>query len=120
MFDRVPHIYYYIPPCPACGSRKTGRYVRQPLTAGDRRFVETESLRNGELVRFAPHVPEKNAYCEECGHEWTHAVSVRLVPRERIMEEQAARGTAAKYASYLESSSGKKRSALGKIFGFLP
>ena len=120
MFDRVPQIYYYVPPCPACGSRKTGRYVRKPLTAGDMRFVETESLRNGELIRFASHVPDKNAYCEDCGHEWECGISARLVPRGMIMEERAARGTAAKYAAYLESSSGKKRSVFGKIFGFLP
>ena len=71
MLERVPQIYYYVPPCPACLSRKTGRYVRQPLMAGDMRYVEKESLRNGELVRFAGRIPEKNAYCEDCGHEFS-------------------------------------------------
>ena len=84
MFDRIPHIYYYVPPCPACGSRKTGRYVRQPLTAGDMRFVEVESLRSGELIRFAPRIPEKNVYCEDCGHEWACSIRASLMPRERI------------------------------------
>lgn len=120
MIERVPRIYYYVPPCPSCGSRKTGRYVRQPLTAADMRYVETESLKNGELVRFAPRVPEKNAYCEDCGHEWACGISARLVPRERIMEEQAARGSAARYAAYMEHSPRKKKSIFGRIFGFLP
>jgi hypothetical protein len=120
MFDRIPHIYYYVPPCPACGSRKTGRYVRQPLTAGDMRFVEVESLRSGELIRFAPRIPEKNVYCEDCGHEWACSIRASLMPRERIMEEQTARGSAEKYAACMERSPGKKKSVFGKIFGFLP
>ena len=120
MFERIPHIYYYVPPCPACGSRKTGRYVRQPLTAADIRFVETESLRSGELVRLAARIPEKNAYCEDCGHEWACSISARLLPQERIAEEQVTRGTAAKYAAYMENRPGKKKSVFGRIFGFLP
>ena len=120
MHNGVPHIYYYVPPCPACRSRKTGRYVRQPLTAGGMRYVERESLKSGELVRFAPRVPEKNAYCEDCGHEWACSVSARLMARDRITEEQAARGTAAKYAACLEHGTGKRKGVLGRISGLLP
>ena len=120
MIERIPRIYYYVPPCPECGSRKTGRYMRQPLTAGDMRYVEKESLRNGELVRFAWRVPVKNAYCEECGCEWESTISASMVTRERIMEEQAVRGSAAKYAAFLEERPGKRKSVLGKIFGLLP
>ena len=120
MLERVPQIYYYVPPCPACLSRKTGRYVRQPLMTGDMRYVEKESLRNGELVRFAGRIPEKNAYCEDCGHEWACSISVRLMSREKIMEEQAARGTDAKYAECLERHPGRRKSIFGRIFGFLP
>ena len=118
MFERIPHIYYYVPPCPVCGSRKTGRYVRQPLTTGDMLYVERESLRNGELVRFAVHIPEKNAYCDECGYEWGCSIRARLMPRERIIEEQAARDSAAMYAACLGRSPVKK-SFLKRITGIL-
>ena len=39
---------------------------------------------------------------------------------EKIMEEQAARGTDAKYAECLERHPGKRKSIFGRIFGFLP
>lgn len=118
MFERIPAVYYYVPPCPVCGSRKTGRYVRQPLTTGDMLYVERESLRNGELVRFAVHIPEKNAYCDDCGHEWECRIRAHLMPREKIIEEQTARDSAARYAACLDKSPGKK-SLFRRIKGIL-
>lgn len=78
------------------------------------------SLMNGELIRFVPWPPEKNAYCEECGHEWAQDVRVSWVLPERITEEIRERGTDDAYAKYNAENPKKKKTILGKICGFLP
>ena len=119
--EKIPHIYYYVDPCPKCGSRKTGRYVRRAATQDDARYIMEESLRNGELIRFAGWlVPKNNAYCEDCGHEWPCRIQGKPMTEKEVMEEKAARGTNAKYAEYTAANPRKKKSFFGKIFGFLP
>jgi len=120
MPDRIPHIYYYVPPCPACGSRKTGRYVRRPIWKEDAWYVESRSLRCGELVRLTAFVPYDNAYCEECGGEWHKRIEPRLMNSAAIQEEKKARGTEEKYAAFLEQNPARKKSFAGRIFGLLP
>ena len=117
--------YYNIPPCPKCGSRRTGRYIREPsipLIEGrdSRDYTIKECLLHGELVRLAPHVPLNNAYCEDCGYEWKQDVRVSIVPRSRIDEEIEARGTMKAYNKYREENPKRKKTIFGKIFGFLP
>lgn len=120
MFD-VRHIYYYVPPCPKCGSRRTGRYMRQPrVFPGDQWYVQTESLGSGELVRFAKRVPDNNCYCEDCGNEWHHLVTSRFMTEAEIQEEKKARCTNERYYRYLEENPKKKKTIFGKIFSFLP
>ena len=115
-----PQIYYYVPACPECGSKRTGRYIRLPLGQGNARYVEEESLKHGELVRFAVKVPQKNAYCEECGNEWHQEVHAVLVTGKELGEESAARGANARYAEFLKTHPAKRKTIFGKIFGFLP
>ena len=112
-----PVPYYYVPPCPECGSPVTGHYVRQPFTASYIRYVKEDSLRHGELVRTVPHVPEKNAYCEACGYEWTQDIPLRLMPASRVEEEKRLRGIAVKYASFQEHNP-KKKPIWRKFTGF--
>ena len=45
---------------------------------------------------------------------------ILYITDDAIMEEQAVRGSAAKYAAFLEERPGKRKSVLGKIFGLLP
>ena len=86
---KVPQ--YYVPPCPACKSRCTGRYMRKPLMEGW--YVEEKSLENAEIVRFVKREPVKNCFCVDCGHEWGQMVSVRFITKEELEEEKEARGT---------------------------
>lgn len=112
-----PTLYYYVPPCPECGSRITGRYVRQPFTSNYIRYVKDESLKHGELVRLVPSVPFDNAFCETCGHEWPENVYARIMPACDVEEEKRLRGTAGRYAEFQEKNP-KKRPIWRKFTGF--
>ncbi len=120
MLEKIPHIYYYVPPCPECGSRKTGRYVRKPLTSADAWYVETQSLQNGELIRFAKNVPFENAYCEDCGNKWHVLVRACLKTAAEIQDEIEVRGSKEQYEQYIAENPKKKKSFMGKICGLLP
>lgn len=112
--------YYYVPPCPNCGSRVTGRYVKEPRKKEDMLYTERESLKHGELIKFLPFVPRTNAYCEECGYEWAQTVDAKWISRERIEEEKRVRGTNRRYVEFMKENPKKKPSFLHKICGFLP
>lgn len=116
---KIPTIYYYVPPCPVCKSRRTGRYIKEPFTEEDKSYAVRESLKHGELVRICPSVPIKNAYCEDCGHEWPAHIYARLWDREKVREEMEARNTIKEYAQYQKDNPRKKRTLIGKITGFI-
>lgn len=117
---KIKHFYYYVPPCPKCGSRITGRYVKQPRKQDDAEYMQRESLKHGELIRFVPSEPTKNCYCEECEYEWGHKVQMYLISKERMNEEIEVRDTLSLYREFNEKYPRKKKSFFGRIFGFLP
>ena len=84
--------YYYIPPCPRCGSRMTGRYVVGNNTY-DYEWMINESLRNGELISITDFEPENNAYCADCDYEWESPVQLKMLSIEQINEEKRERHT---------------------------
>lgn len=90
--DRIPTSYYYVPPCPVCGSRMTGRFIKQHNDV-DTQFAIKESLRHGELVSPVSEIPEKNLFCVECGHTWSGPVPMRFISHAEMMEEREARNT---------------------------
>ena len=49
-------IYYYIPTCPDCGSRRTGKYVKEPSSAETAQYIMRQSLRHGADY-LLPEVP---------------------------------------------------------------
>ena len=99
------HFYYYVPPCPKCGSRKTGRYMRMPFTGSG--YTKEDSLKNGEWVRFAKEEPINNCFCMTCGMQWPGKVRLKWWPFERIQEEIKARETEPAYKQML-AEKGKK------------
>ena len=114
---KIPAIYYYVPPCPECGSRKTGRYVSRSITQEDTNYMIKESLKHGELVRIRNPVPINNAYCEECGHEWPQIIRARLWDTEKVEEETCARGTFEKYEQFCIEN--PKRNMLQRFMGVI-
>lgn len=84
--------YYYVPPCPNCQSRKTGRYVKNPVVKQDKGYIFEESLKNGEIVEETDIVPVENAFCCDCGYEWScYIETIWLTPQE-ILKQKRARG----------------------------
>jgi len=116
----VRHPYYYIPPCPKCGSRRTGRYIKE--TRGSQ-YIEEESLRHGEIVRFAMSEPVKNAFCVDCDYTWGCTPQLKFWTTDRIQEEIEARTTEEAYqelkAYNRETEAGIKRSKGRGLIHFL-
>lgn len=124
LFDRLvilynmrPVLYYYVPECPKCGSHMTGRYVRRPITKRDIWYVQSESLKHGELVRMVDKVPIENAYCEECGAQWPAHIYGTFIPAWKAEEEKKKRDTLARYTDYLDANP-RKKPFWGKVTGF--
>ena len=87
--------YHYVPPCPKCGSYKTGRFYYVSTTFQKIERMIAENMRYGELSRievgFGDEL-EHNAYCEECGVQWRANIEELPLTDERILEEMKRRG----------------------------
>lgn len=112
-----PCLYYYVPPCPECGSNITGRYVRKPFTKADIRYVKNESLKHGEIIRMTEKVPVANAFCETCGHEWPEHIYARIVPMWMAEEEKTKRRTRAMYVKF-QKENPRRRPFWSRFTGF--
>lgn len=89
--DIIKKPYYYVPPCPYCGSYVTGRYVKKYTYENG--WVTMESLRNGEIVKEVYEIPNDNCFCEECGFEWPYPVTMKMMSLNQIKKEKLARQT---------------------------
>ena len=104
---RMRYPYKYVEPCPKCGSRCTGRYIKEPMTETDMEYIELESLKHGEIVRFMPKEPIENAFCVECGHRWGYTARTVYLTKEEMEEEINTRGTEMAYKELREEISNK-------------
>ncbi len=107
--DLKIHIYKYVPPCPNCGSLCTGRYVKMPISEKDRDYMERETLKYGEVIRFVPKIPGKNLFCVDCDHKWHGSVETRRYSRKEIDKEVEDRGTYDAYLEIIEEQEEKKK-----------
>ena len=91
-FPKIRFPYYYVPPCPKCGSMETGRIVKQPGSHAD--YTMMASLKNGEIIMFDPSPsPTDNLFCLHCGNVWTGEVTLRMLSKSQISYEAKKRGT---------------------------
>ena len=109
------HLYYYVPPCPRCHSRKTGHYIKTPLSGSG--YTKEQSLKMGELVRFVPREPFENAFCVNCGYEWPARIETKFWNDTQIQEERKVRGTEELYQRLLEQKEGREERR--GLFSFL-
>ena len=85
--------YHYVPPCPKCGSYKTGRfiYINNQI---DVEKIIANNLKKGELSQvqlgFGDEL-EYNAYCEDCGIRWMAKIEELPLTEERIKTEAKKR-----------------------------
>ena len=114
--EDMKSIYYYMPPCPRCGSEITGRYIQRPLVKAD--YMVLESLKNGEIVELRKKVPDKNAFCKSCGFEWREAPRVVWIDEDEKEYERAHRKTEKMMQEYIDAHhiDVYKKPILGGIF----
>ena len=87
--------YHYVPPCPRCGSLKTGRFFYVTNTAFGVEKTIADNLKYGELVRVVTGFGDEleyNAYCEDCGIKWMAKIEECKLTDERIAQECKDRG----------------------------
>lgn len=91
--------YMYVPPCPRCGSKKTGYIINSfDMIQQD---LDTEKIRrllNGELVELNKFVSdEKTLFCNECLIQWRGEPTVRYLTYEEVEKEKEERGITEEY-----------------------
>ncbi len=110
--------YYYVPPCPECGSKKTGKIILSHDADTDQYIVET-ALKNGELTTIQDEYPfGNNLYCDDCGFTWWGRSKLMWVSPGKILEEKTARGTVELLDKIKDTSKPKKKSGLQKFLVF--
>ena len=86
--------YHYVPPCPKCGSKKTGRYIYVLNTININKLI-ADNLKCGELTKpvvgFGDDI-EVNAYCEECDTQWFAKIEEFPLSKKIIEKESKDRG----------------------------
>lgn len=113
------HPYKYIEPCPECNSYVTGRYMKEPITESDMEYIERESLKHGEIVRFAPREPELNCFCVECGYKWRYTPRTIYLTKVEMENEIERRGTHQAYLELQKEISEKETLSGNRKKGFL-
>ena len=112
--------YYYVPPCPCCGSHITGKFVKMRGTY-ETDWMINEALRNGELIAPVPEVLEHTAYCVECDHTWNAYIPMKMLTQEEIQQQKILRMTneilSARYAQIKELEKKKNKSPIIGSFG---
>ena len=90
--DIIRKPYYFVPPCPQCGSPVTGRYVAMRMC---KEWIIEDSLRHGEYVRQADVDDQRGmAFCLNCNFEWPEDVPVRWITLRDISHQKIIRHTA--------------------------
>ena len=103
-FISVPTLYSYVPTCPACGSPRTGRYVR--MTPFTEEYTQLEALRYGEIIQPAgerKHL-EGELFCVTCGNIWRGKTEKRRLSPFELAREKELRGTAQLYEAACRKS----------------
>lgn len=96
-FISVPTLYIYVPTCPACGSPRTGRYVR--MTPFTEEYTRLEALRYGEIIEPAGNLKhlEGELFCLTCGNIWRGKIEKRRLSPFELAREKELRGTTQLY-----------------------
>ena len=88
--NRLKKPYYYVPPCPNCGSFITGRFVKA-RNDYDADWLIDESLRHGEIVSPVPDVLSENCFCCDCNATFTGIVKMQWLSLNELDEQKLKR-----------------------------
>ncbi len=87
------HPYYEVPPCPSCGSVRTGYFVKRAKKDIDNNWIIDNALKNGELISLVDSTQEDDFFCLNCDYTWPGVLGMQLKSREFIDQEATKRGT---------------------------
>ena len=109
--DTIKYPYTYVPPCPCCGSRMTGRYVKQKrhYTQKDVAWYMEESYKNGEIIVFVPLIEDDTAFCFNCEYRWPARIQNVMLTKKEIEKEKAERHTLELYEDLTEDDPDKNK-----------
>lgn len=86
--------YYYVPPCPKCNSKITGRFMKELPSAYDNDWRMRECLSNGEIIAAKKTLKgNENCFCVKCGHTYPAIVSLKFMSKYKIEQEKEDRKT---------------------------
>ena len=88
--NKLKKPYYYVPPCPNCGSLITGRFVKA-RNDYDADWLIDESLRHGEIVSPVPDVLSENCFCCDCNQTFTGIVKMQWMSLDELDEQKLKR-----------------------------
>lgn len=114
------HSYKFVPPCPKCGSYCVGRYVKEPFREEDAKYMERESLKHGEIIRFCDRIPRDNFFCVDCDNEWHGLAETKWYTRDELENEIKRRDTRGAYYELMEEEAeekDKKKTVMDRIQG---
>lgn len=115
IFDFIRKPYYYVPPCPRCGSPVTGRYVTMWMC---KKWIIEDSLYHGEYVRQADGDDLRDkAFCLDCNYIWPEEARLKWMTLNEIKKQKAIRHTCETFESiYAKRKVKKEKTWFSKWF----
>ena len=92
LYNKVKKPYYYVGPCPECGSFETGRFIKYKDVTNTEWMIN-EALRNGELIEPLPEVTFHNCFCNACGIVWHEEIELKMATLQEIKNQKELRDT---------------------------
>ena len=111
------HPYYYVSPCPNCGSTMTGRIVKNRRDA-DIDWAIVTALRNGEIVVPVDDPGKENACCLECDHIWCEPIELTFITSEERKRQKSLRNTRSLLDEKSKVLKEEKMNEKGPFLGF--
>ncbi len=90
--NTIKRPYYYVPPCPSCGSPMTGRIIKRGKEA-DVDWAVVTALKNGEIIVPVDDPGIENACCLECDFAWSVPIEMSFETSEYISRQKDIRHT---------------------------
>ena len=106
-----PH--YSVPPCPSCGSYRTGYFVRKSKNEKNNQFIIDSALKNGELVSLTTEDGD-DFFCVDCDYTWPGILEMKLTNKETLERESELRGSGALWEEIKKEREAKEEEAAPK------
>ena len=118
--DHIKKPYYYVPPCPDCGSSVTGRFIIGAEN-NTNEWILHESLRNGEMATIIPVALSGNCFCVDCDVIFKAKIEQKMLSLSEIERQKRLRRTNEMYVSLkrIEKEKQRHRNFISRSIGKL-